>query len=165
MKLTRINYKITVFRIFLYNKKCLITSKLSHLILQIARLSTKKHLLCHHKICAHKWICPDVSNFILRVIAAIRIDTGLGYGFSLHSHFGVRQFCGKVGTCGIADTVIASPHGCAVDTVVMSQPRETVIFLVGRADCYTICGSLIIQPVIVCLSVLKSMATVTMGSL
>ena len=111
MKLTRINYKITLFRIFLYKKKCLITSKMSHLILQIARLSTKKHLLSHHKICAHKWICPDVSNFILRVIAAIRAVVGLGYGFSLHSHFGVRQFCGKVGTCGIGCKV--KPYGSA----------------------------------------------------
>ena len=66
MKLTRINYKITVFRIFLYEKKCLITSKLSHLILQIARLSTKKHLLCHHKICAHKWqsICTSTPKYL-----------------------------------------------------------------------------------------------------
>ena len=51
---------------------------------------------------------------------------GLGYGFSLHSHFGVRQFCGKVGTCGI---------GCKVKSL-----------RVGRRNLHTLGRGSILPP-------------------
>ena len=41
LKLIRINYKQLQYSEFLYKKKCLITSKMDHLILQKAMLSTK----------------------------------------------------------------------------------------------------------------------------
>ena len=41
LKLIRINYKKLPYSEFLYKKRCLITSKMDHLILQKAMLSTK----------------------------------------------------------------------------------------------------------------------------
>lgn len=60
LKLTRINYKNYHIPNFCIRKKCLITSKLNHLIHQVATLSTKdtyyaitKYVHINGKVCAH----------------------------------------------------------------------------------------------------------------
>ena len=67
---------------------------------------------------------------------------------------------GRLLASQMRSAVIASPHGCAVETVVM-----TYCNCVQFSGDYAFRGSSIIHPVRVCLSVLKLIPTLMMGRL
>ena len=97
------------------------------------------------------------ENFILYCIACGMAETEYGYA-SVREMEAIEVDGDMLLASQMRSAVIASPHGCAVETVVM-----TYCNCVQFSGDYAFRGSSITQPVIVCLSVLKLIPTLMIG--